>query len=35
MSPPFRRLLRASSIFWSGRRESNPRNQLGKLMFYH
>ena len=20
---------------WSGRRESNPRNQFGKLMFYH
>ena len=20
---------------WSGRRESNPRNQLGKLRFYH
>jgi hypothetical protein len=20
---------------WSGRWESNPRNQLGKLMFYH
>jgi hypothetical protein len=21
--------------FWSGRRESNPRMQLGKLPFYH
>ncbi len=23
------------AIQWSGRRESNPRNQFGKLMFYH
>ena len=21
--------------FWSGRRESNPRNQLGRLELYH
>jgi hypothetical protein len=21
--------------YWSGRRESNPRMQLGKLLFYH
>ena len=24
-----------SHIFWSGRRESNPRHQLGRLGFYH
>lgn len=24
-----------SSILWSGRRESNPRHQLGRLGFYH
>ena len=24
-----------SWLFWSGRRESNPHIQLGKLMFYH
>ncbi len=23
------------ALQWSGRRESNPRNQFGKLMFYH
>ena len=22
-------------IYWSGRRESNPRHQLGRLGFYH
>jgi hypothetical protein len=25
----------ASAKCWSGRRESNPRMQLGKLPFYH
>jgi hypothetical protein len=25
----------ADAAQWSGRRESNPRNQFGKLMFYH
>ena len=25
----------AAFLFWSGRGESNPRIQLGKLMFYH
>jgi hypothetical protein len=24
-----------SAKYWSGRRESNPRMQLGKLPFYH
>ena len=24
-----------SANYWSGRRESNPRMQLGKLPFYH
>jgi hypothetical protein len=24
-----------SAIQWSGRRESNPHNQLGRLKFYH
>ncbi len=22
-------------VLWSGRRESNPRDQLGRLEFYH
>jgi hypothetical protein len=26
---------RTAAEQWSGRRESNPRNQFGKLMFYH
>src|SRR5262249_14463715 len=26
---------RKSANYWSGRRESNPRMQLGKLPFYH
>ena len=26
---------RPGCFFWSGRGESNPRHQLGKLMFYH
>ena len=26
---------RISAKCWSGRRESNPRMQLGKLPFYH
>ena len=29
------RLSYVSVKLWSGRRESNPRNQFGKLMFYH
>ena len=27
--------LTSAFAAWSGRRESNPRPQLGKLMFYH
>ncbi len=27
--------IKKTRDFWSGRRESNPRIQLGKLMFYH
>ncbi len=27
--------LQKSAKYWSGRRESNPRMQLGKLPFYH
>ena len=26
---------RSTRLYWSGRRESNPRMQLGKLPFYH
>ena len=29
------KLSRSRSKYWSGRRESNPRMQLGKLPFYH
>ena len=29
------RPIRPGFFFWSGRGESNPRHQLGKLMFYH
>jgi transposase len=28
-------LLKKIDKYWSGRRESNPRMQLGKLPFYH
>jgi hypothetical protein len=28
-------VLPTSAKCWSGRRESNPRMQLGKLPFYH
>jgi hypothetical protein len=31
IAPPANRALE----IWSGRRESNPRMQLGKLPFYH
>src|SRR5580693_9967182 len=35
VSPSRPCISRPRRFFWSGRRESNPRNQLGKLMFYH
>jgi hypothetical protein len=35
-SKPDNKTVAASSAkYWSGRRESNPRMQLGKLPFYH
>jgi hypothetical protein len=34
--PAYRKaLLHIHNLDWSGRRESNPRMQLGKLPFYH
>jgi hypothetical protein len=33
--PPIKPSLRVRLSPWSGRRESNPRMQLGKLPFYH